>query len=93
MSNEFAKKLLEKLQKKTNTTLDSKKLEDLASKVNKKDIENTDSLLTLIRQLAVVANIELTKEKEQKVIDYLKKNNIKQGDMKTLLSLLNKKLD
>jgi phage antirepressor YoqD-like protein len=93
MSNEFAKKLLEKLQKKTNTTLDSKKLEALASKVNKKDIENTDSLLTLIRQLAVVANIELTKEKEQKVIDYLKKNNIQQGDMKTLLSLLNKKLD
>jgi hypothetical protein len=93
MSNEFAKKLLEKLQKKTNTTIDSKQLEAMAANVNKKDIENSESLITLIRQLAVVANIDLTKEKEQKVIDYLKKNNIQKGDMKSLLNLLNKKLD
>jgi phage antirepressor YoqD-like protein len=89
----FSKRLLDKLQKKTNAQIDTKQLEVLASKVDKKDLANEDSLLQLIRQLSKLANVNLTKEKEEKIMTYLKNNDIQNADMKTMLSLLNKKLD
>ncbi|MBP1933467.1 stage VI sporulation protein F [Ammoniphilus resinae] len=93
MSKGFSKKLLEKLQKKTNTKVDAKQLEVFASKVNKDDLSDEGRMLQLIRQLSKMANVQLDKEKEEKIIKYLRNNDIKQADMKTVLSLLNKKLD
>lgn len=93
MSKGFSKRLLDKLQKKTNANLDTKQLEVLASKVNKQDLGNEESVLKLIRQVSKIAGISMTKEKEEKIIKYLKNNNIQDADMKTLLSLVNKKLD
>jgi|GEM_PF-3728565 len=93
MSKGFSKKLLEKLQKKTNTKVDAKQLELFASKVDKDDLSDEGKMLQLIRQLSKLANVQLDKEKEEKIIKYLRNNDIKQADMKTVLSLLNKKLD
>ncbi|HJV46546.1 MAG TPA: stage VI sporulation protein F [Bacillota bacterium] len=93
MSKNFSKRLLEKLQQKTKTQIDTKQLEILASKVDKKDLADEARMLQLIRQLSKIANINLTKEKEEKIMGYLRQNDIQNADMKTMLSLLNKKLD
>lgn len=93
MSKGFSKRLLEKLQKKTNTKIDAKQIEGLAGKVNKNDLNNEEKMLGLIREVSKLANIPMSKEKEEKIIKYLKKNNIQDADMMSLLSILNKKLD
>lgn len=93
MAKDFSRRLIDKLKKKTNSQLDTKQLEVLASKVNKNDLGSDEKLLGLIRQVSKLANVSLTKEKEEKIIKYLKNNNIENADMKSLLSILNKKLD
>ncbi len=93
MAKDFSKRLIEKLKNKTNSQLDTKQLEVLASKVNKNDLGSEEKLLGLIRQVSKLANVNLTKEKEEKIIKYLKNNNIQNADMKSLLTILNKKLD
>jgi hypothetical protein len=93
MAGNFSKKLIEKLQKKTQKKLDPKQLESLAGKLDKSDLQNEESLSKLIRQLSLLANVDISKEQEEKIISYLKKNNIQDADMKTLFTLLNKKLD
>lgn len=93
MSKDFTRRLFDKLQKKTNTKLDAKDIEALASKVDKKSLGNEQKLLGLIRQVSKLANVNLTKEKEEKILKYLKNNNIENADMKTLLTLMSKNLD
>lgn len=93
MSKGFSKRLIEKLQNKTNAKLDAKQLEALAGKVNKDDLGSEEKVLNLIRQVSKLANVPLTKDKEEKILKHLKNNNIQDADMKSLLSLLNKKLD
>jgi CRISPR/Cas system CSM-associated protein Csm5 (group 7 of RAMP superfamily) len=93
MASGFSRKLIDKLQKKTNAKLDTKQLEVLASKVDKNDLKNEDHLVKLIRQVALLANVNMSNEQEEKIMKYLKKNDLQNADMKTLLSLLSKKLD
>lgn len=93
MSSDFKRRLFDKLQKKTNVRLDAKEIESLANKVDRKSLANEQKLLGLIRQVAKLANVELNKEREEKILRYLKKNDVQNADMKTLLSLMNKNLE
>lgn len=93
MSKDFTKRLFEKLQKKSNTPLNVKDIEALASKVDKNSLGNEEKMLGLIRQVSKLANVSLTKEKEDRILKYLKNNNVQNADMKTILSLMSKKLD
>jgi hypothetical protein len=83
------KKFLDKLQGRN---VDTSKLEKLAGGVKKSDLGDDQKLLQLIRQLAVIANVSLTKEKEEKIIKYIRTHNVQGGDMKTLTNLLKNKL-
>ncbi|GEN33711.1 hypothetical protein ADA01nite_11710 [Aneurinibacillus danicus] len=83
------KKFLDKLQGRN---VDTSKLEKLAGGVKKSDLDDDQKLLQLIRQLAVIANVSLTKEKEEKIIKYIRTHNVQGGDMKTLTNLLKNKL-
>lgn len=83
------KKFLDKLQGRN---VDTSQLEKLAGGVKKSDLNDDQKLLQLIRQLAVIANVSLTKEKEEKIIKYIRTNNVGGGDVKTLTNLLKNKL-
>jgi len=93
MSKDFTRRLFDKLQKKTNAKVDAKDIEALASKVDRNSLGNEQKLLGLIRQVSKLANVNLTKEKEERILKYLKNNNIQNADMKTLLTLMSKNLD
>ncbi|RKD25689.1 hypothetical protein BEP19_01745 [Ammoniphilus oxalaticus] len=93
MSKDFRRRLFDKLQKKTNASIDAKEIEALANKVDRKSLGNEEKLLGLIRQVSKLANVNLSKEKEARILQYLKKNDIQNADMKTLLSLMSKNLD
>ncbi|CEH30000.1 hypothetical protein AM501_19525 [Aneurinibacillus migulanus] len=83
------KKFLDKLQGRN---VDTSQLEKLAGGVKKSDLNDDQKLLQLIRQLAVIANVSLTREKEEKIIKYIRTNNVGGGDVKTLTNLLKNKL-
>lgn len=81
------KKFLDKLQGKN---VDTSKIESLANSVSKDDIKNEQKLRQLIRQVAMIANVKLTKEKEDQIISYIKNNNVQGSDLKAISKLLKK---
>ncbi|ERI10110.1 stage VI sporulation protein F [Aneurinibacillus aneurinilyticus] len=83
------KKFLDKLQGRN---VDTSQLEKLAGGVKKSDLNDDQKLLQLIRQLAGLANVSLTKEKEEKIIKYIRTHDVGNGDIKTLTNLLKNKL-
>ncbi|MFT9847550.1 stage VI sporulation protein F [Aneurinibacillus sp. REN35] len=83
------KKFLDKLQGRN---VDTTKLEKIAGGVKKSDLNDDQKLRQLIRQLAVLANVTMTEEKEEKIIKYIRTHNVQGGDMKTLTNLLKNKL-
>jgi hypothetical protein len=83
------KKFLDKLQSKN---VDTSKLEQLAGGVKKSDLNDEQKLRQLIRQLALIANVSLSPEKEEKVVTYIRANDIQGKDMKALMGLLKNKL-
>ncbi|WCN36719.1 stage VI sporulation protein F [Aneurinibacillus uraniidurans] len=83
------KKFLEKLQGKN---VDTSKLESLASGIKKSDLADDQKVRQLLRQLAVIANVRMSQEKEDSIVRYIRNHNIQSGDMKTLTGLLKGKL-
>lgn len=83
------KKFLDKLQGKN---VDTSKLERLAGGVKKSDLADEQKVRQLLRQLAVIANVTMSKEKEDRIVRYIRNHNVQSGDMKTLTGLLKGKL-
>ena len=83
------KKFLDKLQGKN---VDTSKLERLANGVTKSDLADEQKVRQLLRQLAVIANVKMSKEKEDRIVRYIRNHNVQSGDMKTLTGLLKGKL-
>ena len=48
----------------------------LAKKISGQDLSDEDNLRTLIKDVAKLAGKEVSKEKEQRIIDAIKKDNI-----------------
>jgi uncharacterized protein YpuA (DUF1002 family) len=85
--SKIPKKFLDKLQGKN---VDTSKIESIANSVTKDDINNEQKLRQLIRQVAMIANVKLTKEKEDQIISYVKNNNLQGSDLKAISKLLKK---
>ncbi|BAU28908.1 stage VI sporulation protein F [Aneurinibacillus soli] len=83
------KRFLEKLQGKN---VDTSKLESLAGGIKKSDLADDQKVRQLLRQLAVIANVSMSQEKEDRIVRYIRNHNIQSGDMKTLTGLLKGKL-
>ncbi|MBN6188585.1 stage VI sporulation protein F [Aneurinibacillus sp. BA2021] len=83
------KKFLDKLQGRN---VDIAKLEKIAGSVKKSDLADEEKLRQLIRQLAVLANVTITEEKEEKIVQYIRTHNIQGEDIKVLTTLLKNKL-
>ncbi|WP_047152637.1 stage VI sporulation protein F [Aneurinibacillus tyrosinisolvens] len=83
------KKFLDKLQ---NKNVDTSKLENLASGVKRGDLNDEQKVRQLIRQLGLLANVQIDKNKEDRIVNYIKNNDIQGSDTSALMKLLKNKL-
>lgn len=66
--------IFDKIEKKTNVKKED--ILNLAKSIQGKDMKNEDNLKKLIRDVAKLAGKEVSKEKEQKIIDSVKNDRI-----------------
>jgi hypothetical protein len=83
------KKFLDKLQ---NKNVDTSKLENLASGVKRGDLKDEQKVRQLICQLGLLANVQIDKNKEDRIVNYIKNNDIQGSDTSALMKLLKNKL-
>lgn len=63
-----------KIEKKTNVNKET--IMSLAQKLQQNDLKNEETLREVVRELSKMTGKEVSKEKEQRIIDAIKKDNI-----------------
>lgn len=77
--------IFEQIRKKTNVT--EKQLRALASHVNPKDLQDEQKVRALVAQVGALAGIPVSKEKEDKIVNYLVKNKITPQQMQSMIRM------
>ncbi|WP_100010787.1 stage VI sporulation protein F [Lentibacillus sediminis] len=85
--NNFQKGMFDKIQKNSNIRPDE--IYKVADSVKHADFSDEKTVRQLVRQLAKMANKPLSKEKEDKLVESIAKNNVP-ADMNSLDSLFKK---
>ena len=70
----FGDNFFKKVEKKTN--INKETILSLADKLQKSDMKDENTLRQVIRDISDMTGREVSKEKEQKIIDAIKKDNI-----------------
>ena len=70
----FGDNLFKKVEKKTN--INKETILSLADKLQKSDMKDENTLREVIKDISVMTGKEVSKEKEQRIIDAIKKDNI-----------------
>ena len=70
----FGDSFFKKVEKKTN--INKETILSLADKLQKSDMKDENTLRQVIRNISDMTGREVSKEKEQKIIDAIKKDNI-----------------
>ena len=79
---------LKKLQGKASEQVDEAKLRSLAGQVKRSDFEDEAKLRQIIKTLASLSGKQLTAEKEDKIIEMFRNQEINLHDMSSLTKLL-----
>lgn len=88
MMNNMSRRIFEHLQGKATENVDEGKLRSLANQVKRSDFEDEAKLRQIIKSLAVLSGKQLTPEKEDKVIEMFRNQEINLNDMSSLTKLL-----
>ena len=70
----FGDNFFKKVEKKTN--INKETILSLADKLQKSDMKDENTLREVIKDISVMTGKEVSKEKEQRIIDAIKKDNI-----------------
>ena len=70
----FGDNFFKKVEKKTN--INKETILSLADKLQKSDMKDENTLREVIKDISVMTGKEVAKEKEQRIIDAIKKDNI-----------------
>lgn len=70
----FGDNFFKKVEKKTN--INKETILSLADKLQKSDMKDENTLREVIKDISVMTGKEVSKEKEQRIIDSIKKDNI-----------------
>ena len=70
----FGDNFFKKVEKKTN--INKETILSLADKLQKSDMKDENTLREVIQEISTKTRKEVTKEKEQRIIDAIKKDNI-----------------
>ncbi|GED66652.1 hypothetical protein BRE01_03540 [Brevibacillus reuszeri] len=79
---------LKKLQGKDSEQVDEAKLRTLAGQVKRSDFEDEDKLRQIIQSLAALTGKKITAEKEDKIIEMFRNQEISIHDMSSITKLL-----
>lgn len=70
----FGDNFFKKVEKKTN--INKETILSLADKLQKSDMKDENTLREVIKDISIMTGKEVSKEKEQRIIDAIKKDNI-----------------
>ena len=70
----FGDNFFKKVEKKTN--INKETILSLADKLQKSDMKDENTLREVIKDISVMTGKQVSKEKEQRIIDAIKKDNI-----------------
>lgn len=74
-------------QVKDQTSVSEKKIRALANKIDPKDLQDEKKVRQLIAQVATVAGIGVSKEKEDQIVNYLVKNKASMEEMQMMIQM------
>lgn len=73
-----------------NTNVSEGDIKSLASNVNPKDLQDEQKVRALIAQIAALAGVPVSKEKENQIVNYLVNNKLNPNDMQAMVQALMK---
>lgn len=85
--SDFQKNMFDQIQKKSN--INSDEILKVANSVQNADFSNENTVRNLVKQLAKMANKPISKEKEDKLVESITKNNVP-NDINALSQLFKK---
>lgn len=88
MNNNLSRRFLERLQGKAIDKVDDGKLRSLASQVSRSDFEDEEKLRKIIQSLAAITGKQITPEREDKIMEMFRNQEINLNDMSSLSKLL-----
>ncbi|MDQ0337752.1 hypothetical protein J2S00_000522 [Caldalkalibacillus uzonensis] len=78
-------KFFNQVEKKTNVS--EKELKSLASKVSPQDLQDERKVRELIAQVAALAGVPVSKEKEDQIVHFLVRNNPSMEEMQAMIKM------
>ncbi len=77
--------IFDQIQKQTNVS--EKKIKSLANKVDPKDLQDEKKVRQLVAQVANLAGVPVSKEKEDQIVNYLVKNKLSMQEMQQMVKM------
>lgn len=88
MSNSISRRFLERLQKQASDKVDEGKLRSLAGQFQRSDFEDETKLRQIIRSLAALSGKTLNEDREDKIVEMFRNQEISLNDIQSLTKLL-----
>lgn len=88
MSKDLSKDVLGAIKKKTGKTISTNSISKIANTVKPGTLENDAELRKLVRSVADMANIKLSDEQLDNVLNTVKASGVKSSNMEALMRLL-----
>ncbi len=86
-----SKRLLDSLKNKVKKPINEAQLKMLASGVKSSDLKDEKRIRQLVQQLSVLANVQISEQKMNEIVQYIKTNNISSSNIGELLKIWNQK--
>lgn len=77
--------IFDQIKKKTNVSEHA--IKSLANQVNPKDLQDEKKVRALIAQVSALAGVPVSKEKEDKIVQYITKNKLNPNDMTAMIKM------
>lgn len=77
--------IFDQIKKKTNVS--ENQLKSLANNLSPNDLQNEQKIRALVAQVAALAGVPVSKEKEDQIVNYLTKNNLNPTNMQQMIKM------
>lgn len=85
MTRKKQNNIFDQVQKKTNVSEDQ--LKSLANQINPNDLSDEKKVRQLVSQVAALAGVPVSKEKEDQIVNYFVKNKVSMAQMQQVIQM------
>ena len=85
MNKKGSNDIFDQIKKKTNVSEHA--IKSLANQINPQDLQDEKKIRALIAQVAALAGVPVSKEKEDKIVNYFIKNKLNPNDMQSMIKM------